>query len=56
MNSDQESNRESVFLSLVSKTAITNQETHVKKNYTGRSNSASVSIIAENLLEIPKDN
>lgn len=55
VNSDQESNREAVFLSLVSKTAITNQETHVKKNYTGRSNSASVSIIAENLLGIPKD-
>ena len=31
-NPDQESNRETVVLNLVSKSAITNQQTHVKKN------------------------
>jgi len=56
INPDQESQRESVILSLVSKTAITNQETHVKKNYSGSmSNSNSVNFIATDLLKIPSN-
>ena len=51
INPDQESQRESVILSLVSKSAIKNQEKHVKKRYIG-TNSQSVSDIAKNILEI----
>ena len=55
-NPDQESQRESIVLSLVSKAAIVNQETHVKKNYSGStSNSQSVATIANNILEIPNN-
>ena len=54
-NPDQESNRESVVLSLVSKPAITNQETHVKKNYSNHTNNTNiVESIAKNILEIDK--
>jgi len=54
VNPDQESQRESIILSLVSKAAIVNQETHVKKNYSGATNnSQSVRLIAKNLLQIP---
>lgn len=54
VNPDQESQRESIILNLVSKAAILNQETHVKKNYSGATNnSQSVRSIAKNLLQIP---
>lgn len=53
INPDQESNRESVILKLVSKSAIKDQETHVKKNYSSSSNnSQSVRKIATEILEI----
>ena len=56
INPDQESQRESVILSLVSKSAITNQESHVKKNYSGSTNNTqSVNLIAKDLLQIPSD-
>ena len=56
INPDQESNRESVALSLVSKSGVKNQETHVKKNYSSSSNnSQSVRKIAKELLEISDD-
>jgi hypothetical protein len=55
VNPDQESQRESVILSLVSKSAITNQETHVKKNYANRTNiTDSVESIAKNILKLDK--
>lgn len=54
-NPDQESNRESIVLSLVSKSAITNQETHVKRNYSkSTNNTQSVKLIASNILKIDK--
>ena len=54
-NPDQESNRESVVLSLVSGSAIKNQVTHVKKNYSNHTNNTNiVSSIAKNILEIDK--
>ena len=54
-NPDQDSNRESVILSLVSKSAITNQETFVKRNYSkSTNNTQSVRLIAKNLLKIDK--
>ena len=53
VNLDQESNKESVVLSLVSKAAITNQETHVNKNYSASTNnSQSVNLITKNILKI----
>lgn len=55
VNPDQGSNRESVVLSLVSKSAIVNQETHVKKNYSNRTNiTDAVESIAKNILKIDK--
>jgi hypothetical protein len=55
INPDQESQRESVILSLVSKSAITNQETHVKKNYANHTNNTNiVESIAKNILKIDK--
>jgi len=52
---DQQSQRESVVLSLVSKSAITNQETHVKKNYSNRTNiTDAVESIAKNILKLDK--
>ncbi len=55
-NPDQESNRESVVLSLVSGSAIKNQVTHVKKNYSNHTNNTNiVSSIAKNILEIDND-
>lgn len=55
VNPDQGSNRESVVLSLVSKSAITNQETHVKKNYSNRTNiTDAVESIAKNILKLDK--
>ena len=54
-NPDQESNRESIVLSLVSGSAIKNQLTHVKKNYSNHTNNTNiVSSIAKNILEIDK--
>tara|TARA_E500000331_G_C17244865_1_gene708698 strand:- start:473 stop:1744 length:1272 start_codon:yes stop_codon:yes gene_type:complete len=55
INPDQESSRESIILNLVSKSAITNQETHVKKNYSKSTNNThSVKLIASNILKIDK--
>lgn len=55
VNPDQESQRESIILSLVSKSAITNQETHVKKNYANRTNiTDAVESIAKNILKLDK--
>lgn len=55
VNLDQDSNRESVILSLVSKSAIKNQETFVKRNYSrSTNNTQSVRLIAKNLLKIDK--
>ena len=55
INPDQDSNRESVILSLVSKSAITNQQTFVKKNYSrSTNNTQSVRLIAKNILKIDK--
>ena len=55
INPDQQSQRESVILSLVSKSAIKNQETHVKKNYSSSpSNDVSVKLIAENILNLDR--
>lgn len=55
INPDQDSNRESVILSLVSKSAIKNQETFVKKNYSkSTNNTQSVRSIAKNILKIDK--
>ena len=55
VNPDQSSNRESVILSLVSKSAITNQETFVKRNYSkSTNNTQSVRLIAKNILKIDK--
>lgn len=55
VNPDQDSNRESVILSLVSKSAIKNQETFVKRNYSrSTNNTQSVRLIAKNLLKIDK--
>ena len=52
-NPDQESNRESVILSLVSEAAIKNQEEEVKKNYyQNPSNSLTVKKIGNDLLGI----
>jgi len=57
VNPDQESQRESIILSLVSKSAIVNQETHVKQNYSASSNnSESVRSITKNLLQIENNN
>ena len=54
-NPDQESNRESVILSLVSRSAIKNQETHVKKNYSKHTNNNNiVESIVKNVLKIDK--
>ena len=54
-NPDQSSTRESVILSLVSKSAITNQQTFVKKNYSrSTNNTQSVRLIAKNILKIDK--
>ena len=54
-NPDQESNRETVVLNLVSKSAITNQQTHVKKNYfNSTTNTQSVKNIAKNILKLDK--
>jgi hypothetical protein len=54
-NPDQSSTRESVILSLVSKSAITNQETFVKKNYSkSTNNTQSVRLIVRDLLAIEK--
>ncbi len=54
-NPDQSSTRESVILSLVSKSAITNQETFVKKNYSkSTNNTQSVRLIVRDLLSIEK--
>ena len=50
INPDQDSQRESVTLSLVSKSAITNQQTHVKKNYSGTTISDAVSKISKTCL------
>lgn len=56
VNPDQESNRESVILNLVSKSAITNQEKEVKKNYYRSStNSLAVKKIGSDLLGINID-
>lgn len=52
VNPDQDSQRESVILSLVSRSAIANQETHVKKNYSGTIISDAVSKISKNILQI----
>jgi len=55
INPDQSSTRESVILSLVSKSAITNQETFVKKNYSkSTNNTQSVRLIVRDLLAIEK--
>ena len=55
INPDQSSTRESVILSLVSKSAITNQETFVKKNYSkSTNNTQSVRLIVRDLLDIEK--
>jgi hypothetical protein len=55
INPDQSSTRESVILSLVSKSAITNQQTFVKKNYSrSTNNTQSVRLIAKNILKIDK--
>jgi len=55
VNPDQSSNRESVILSLVSKSAITNQETFVKRNYSkSTNNTQSVRLIVKNILKIDK--
>ena len=55
INPDQDSNRESVILSLVSKSAIKNQETFVKKNYSkSTNNTQSVELIVRDLLDIDK--
>jgi len=55
INPDQSSTRESVILSLVSKSAITNQETFVKKNYSkSTNNTQSVRLIVRDLLSIEK--
>ena len=55
INLDQDSNRESVILSLVSKSAITNQETFVKRNYSkSTNNTQSVRLIAKNILKLDK--
>ena len=55
VNPDQGSNRESVVLSLVSKSSITNQETHVKKNYSKHTNNTNiVDSIAKNILKLDK--
>ena len=54
-NPDQSSTRESVILNLVSKSAIINQETFVKKNYSkSTNNTQSVRSIAKNILKIDK--
>lgn len=54
-NPDQESNRESVILSLVSRSAIDNQLTHVKKNYSKHTNNTNiVESIVKNVLKIDK--
>ena len=54
-NPDQSSTRESVILSLVSKSAIINQETFVKKNYSkSTNNTQSVKLITKNILKIDK--
>ncbi len=54
-NPDQSSTRESIILNLVSKSAITNQETHVKKNYANHTNNTNiVESIAKNILKIDK--
>jgi len=54
VNPNQESQRESIILSLISKTAITNQETHVKKNYSKFAKiSQSVKSITKDILKIP---
>ena len=54
-NPDQSSTRESVILNLVSKSAIINQETFVKRNYSkSTNNTQSVRLIAKNLLKIDK--
>jgi hypothetical protein len=55
-NLDQESNRESIILSLVSESSIKNRETNVKKNYSGStSNSQSVSLIVNDILQLPQN-
>jgi len=55
INPDQDSNRESVILSLVSKSAIKNQETFVKKNYSkSTNNTQSVELIVRDLLDVDK--
>ena len=55
INPDQDSNRESVVLSLVSKSAIKNQETFVKKNYSkSTNNTQSVELIVRDLLDVDK--
>jgi hypothetical protein len=55
INPDQSSTRESVILSLVSKSAITNQQTFVKKNYSrSTNNTQSVRLIAKNILKLDK--
>ena len=54
-NPDQSSTRESVILNLVSKSAIINQETFVKKNYSkSTNNTQSVRSIAKDILKIDK--
>ena len=54
-NPDQRSQSESIVLSLVSKSGITNQETHVKKNYSNRTNiTDAVESIAKNILKLDK--
>ena len=54
-NPDQSSTRESVILNLVSKSAIINQETFVKKNYSkSTNNTQSVKLITKNILKIDK--
>jgi len=55
VNPDQESQKESVVLSLVSKAAIINQETHVKKNYSKSTNNTdAVKLITKDILKINK--
>jgi hypothetical protein len=55
VNLDQESQRESVFLSLVSQSAIKNKESRVKRNYSGStSNNQSVTLIAKEILNLQK--
>ena len=57
VNLDQESQRESVFLSLVSQSAIKNKESRVKRSYSGStSNNQSVTLIAKEVLDLKKIN